>query len=307
LISVALRLQVAIKVSQEDDITMNSLISQAESAKAREIAANRKVEEATEIINSLSIEVNSLKRKLKAFEEKAPGQGNSVMQNFQYINDVADTEVDQLLTSEVRNAIPNYIDPLVAKAATPFDRWKMNEFLYAPNTPAGSRSHDKHAVHMLLQAATAEMAAARIDRPTKTSITRTRKILASQSPPRSLQETADSSAFFLNSSNPKESWRIKPSFERDNLGRINLWSTLDPPPTTNNNNNSGMKLSQSHGSPVYREKTNRPGSSSSGGGGGGGQIKLKSLRLPAQQQQHEQLKQGKRSPSPVSLKKKVLI
>lgn len=217
----------AIKVSQEDEITMNSLISQVETAKAKEIAATRKVEEATEIINSLSIEVNGLKRKLKALEEKTPGQGggSTLMQTFHHMNDVADAEVEELFSSDLKSQIPNYIDPAVANAATPFDKWKMHEFLYAPNTPAGSRAHDKHAVQMLLQASTMELSPDKIDRPTKSSISRAKRIQTAASPPR--QSLDSSSPFFLGKS-AEQSWGYKPTFDRENLGRINLWSSHDP-------------------------------------------------------------------------------
>ena len=65
MISVALKLQVAIKVSQDDSVLISSLKTQAHESKTKEIAAERMALEAAEMITSLTYEINALKRKFK--------------------------------------------------------------------------------------------------------------------------------------------------------------------------------------------------------------------------------------------------
>jgi hypothetical protein len=328
LISVALRLQVAIKVAQEDELTMSSLLSQAEAAKAKEIIATKKVDEATETINALSIEVNSLKRKLRIYEsaEKSGGGGvdgkgdksiaGSLVQQHNTFNTLADSEIDYLFdfTADFRSQIPNYIDPTIAKSATPFDRWKMNEFLYAPNTPAGSKAHDSHVLQMLLQSSMGAVSPEKITRPTKASIARSKRILTeSPSPPRDRGRTGtrdlsplgglrsphqqrgydeqeegydeggyhpDPQYFLTNK--PNQLWGSKNTFNRDDLGRLNLWSTQDK---------LRKEKDVSSSSSVHRPVTTAVASSSASPKTRGNPslslsnsskpVKLKSLRLPS--------------------------
>ncbi len=287
LVSTALRLQVAIKVAQEDELTMSSLLAQAEAAKAKEIMATRKVEEAADTINSLSIEVNSLKRRLRALEsEKNAGNGRSSSQHFDNINAIADEEVEELFQQDVKSQIPNYIDPAVANAATPFDRWKMNSFLYAPDTPAGSKAHDTHAVQMLLLSSTAEISPDRITRPTLTSVARSRKILSSSQPlsssaspfsPTTKNPHLSSSAQFFLGNDADQTWGNKTAFDRSNMGRLNLWATTDEPPL------SALRES--------REKQRRTLTTANSA-----TVKLKSLRLSDHRKGSDA--SPKRSPSP---------
>lgn len=283
LVSVALRLQVAIKVAQEDETTMTSLIAQTEAARAKEIIATKKVEEATETINALSIEVNSLKRKLKALEQDR-GQNNSSNtsnQQFQKINELADEEVEAMLERELRMEIPNFIDPVVANAATPFDRWKMSHFLYAPDTPAGSKAHDTHAVRMLLKATTAEVSPDKISRPTQASIIRSKKIFSGSSPSTSpltspLRPRSKHKDHFFLGDEAEQSWSHKSGFDRGNMGRINIWATrLADIPSTAQQRDSRSSLSR------HRNMTSS------------GPVKLKSLKLSQSDKSVESPLRGK--------------
>ena len=63
-------------------------------------------------------------------------------------------------------------------SATPFERWKMQQFLYSPDTPAASENHDKQVVDMLTMAATSAYNEKRsVTRPTKTIIAKMTKPL----------------------------------------------------------------------------------------------------------------------------------
>jgi hypothetical protein len=59
--------------------------------------------------------------------------------------------------------------------ATPFDRWKMQQFVYAPDTPGASEFQDKASVDMLVAASTLEL---RDDynKPTKSGIAKMKRV-----------------------------------------------------------------------------------------------------------------------------------
>lgn len=185
LVSVALRLQVAIKVSQEDELTISSLVAVAEEAKAKEILATKRAEEAMEMINALTLEVNRLKRRVRAVEsekQQLNPTGLLSSEQQQQMNEYADDEVEEMFEHELRTSVPRDISEKVLKAATPFDRWKMNQFLFAPDTPAASLTHDRDAVDMLVQATQEDLHYApgydpmmTLTRPTKSAIAKRRK------------------------------------------------------------------------------------------------------------------------------------
>lgn len=172
LVSVALRLQVALKAASEDELTISTLLSQAEDARTKELIAQKRSEEATSVINQLNMEVNSLKRKLFNLEIErtaslglnssgsAPAKAGilSVAQQ-QALNEEADREVEQFFygqpaaaTLEVPHSIlMKDVSEKAINMATPFDRWKMSQLLFVPDTPAASAEHDKHVVDMLIE------------------------------------------------------------------------------------------------------------------------------------------------------------
>lgn len=149
----------AIKISQEDELTIASLQQQAADSKTKEILANRNAAEAADMITSLNFEINQLRRKLKISEEKnggATGGGGNSNEIYQMSYAAADAEVDAMLGNN--NGFPptKFVDKKVAESATPFERWKMNEFIFSPDTPAASEEYDRQVVQMLLEASTAE-------------------------------------------------------------------------------------------------------------------------------------------------------
>lgn len=156
LISVALRLQVAIKISAEDELTISSLQQQAAESKTKEILANRNALDAAEMVGSLNYEINLLRRKLKISEGEKSAT-NNVNENYQMSYAAADAEVDQMLADSVGSfAATKFVDKQQELSATPFEKWKMNQFLFSPDTPAASEEHDKAVVQMLLEASSAQ-------------------------------------------------------------------------------------------------------------------------------------------------------
>lgn len=285
LVSVALRLQVSIKLANEDEETLTALQAQAEESKSREVVASKRAEEAMMLINALTLEVNTLKRRLRAYEvergEKI-GTGNSGLSLQQQLamNEKADLEVDRLLAQPAQSLLtaPPDIGPLALQSATPFDKWKMTNFLYSPDTPAASLAHDKHVVELLMEAATAEVVNDIRAQRTVSSIAKSKRLVKRLNndemlrqhssmtriaandleglcdlPPLTAPLTASSQQqqaqapqlateqqrFFLPGS--PERWGAKPLFEHDNMGRSNLWT--------------GHDNQHQHSHPVQRQKT----------------------------------------------------
>lgn len=266
LISVALRLQVAIKVSQEDEITITSLQAQANESKTREIASERMAQEAGEMITSLTYEINLLKRKLKLLEEKAnASQPHGSRDTYK----IADMEVDAMKSKSKHSFDKGNIGSEIMESATPFDQWKMNQFIFSPDTPAASDNYDEKVVQMLL-AATSEVTDV-INRPTKNSIIKRRDFSTlkpisnvNSSNGANIYETVDINfldnpelpsfkalgigslvkksvstdpLFFLDSSAPTMWGSSKNKIDRNNMARNNIWNA-----TSNSNVNLSHSL-----------------------------------------------------------------
>lgn len=112
------------------------------------------------MVGSLNFEINQLRRKLKMSESDKPGAtgtGNSASEIYQMSYAAADAEVDHML-SENTSSFPatKFVDRQQELSATPFEKWKMNQFLFSPDTPAASEEHDKAVVQMLLEASAAQ-------------------------------------------------------------------------------------------------------------------------------------------------------
>ena len=280
LVSTALKLQVAMKVTQEDQITINSLQAMAEEAKAKEIEATKRAEEALEIINALNLEINRMKRKMRNYEAEKQAQnptGILTAQQHQLINEQADEEVERMMDREAPIPVPKDISQHILSQATSFDRWKMSEFLFTPDTPAASMAHDKHVVDMLVDATNREITGDHVTRPTKGSIAKLKRArsrgyannetikaqlttlgsndyeilngfseidLQVVSPTRPGTVDKEDRKYFFNAS-PEQKWGSKPVFNRDDMARLNLWATNDPiKPSTQHlkKSNSGVKL-----------------------------------------------------------------
>jgi hypothetical protein len=177
MISVALQLQVAIKVSQEDELTIASLLSQTEEAKAKELVAKSKAEEATSIVNQLNLEINAVKRKLNLLDIERGTVDTSILSVQQQLalTEEADAEVESMLRSDMGTRAPHIISDKVLQGATPFERWKMNKFLYSSDTPAASEMHDTHVVDMLLDAATNQLQLENARKPTAAYIAKLKR------------------------------------------------------------------------------------------------------------------------------------
>lgn len=108
------------------------------------------------MVGSLNYEINLLRRKLK-ISEGEKSAANNANENYQMSYAAADAEVDQMLADTTGSfAATKFVDKQQELSATPFEKWKMNQFLFSPDTPAASEEHDKAVVQMLLEASAAQ-------------------------------------------------------------------------------------------------------------------------------------------------------
>lgn len=150
LVSTALRLQVATKIKQDDENTISSLRRIAEEARTDAIIANKQSHEANELIQSLKIEISSLKRKLKELTQLNSTHMIGNMTNGKEKYDAvaefsvkADHEVDNLFNKmAISEPLANMIGKKTVKnmkvdndLITPFQVYKMEKYLYSPDNP----------------------------------------------------------------------------------------------------------------------------------------------------------------------------
>lgn len=160
LVSVALRLQVAVKVAQNDEKTTVQLRRDCTEARKSAAIANKRADEATGIIQDLKIEISSLKRRIKELETQSndpyatiPDPKSSASSTA---NAVADAEIDSMMFKLQHTVTFPKGTGGKPEKATPFQQWKMQQFVWTPDTPAASEYHDKHTVDMLADSVTEE-------------------------------------------------------------------------------------------------------------------------------------------------------
>lgn len=165
LVSVAMRLQVASQLADVDNHTISSLRQEVTAARKEAFIANKQFVEATDAIVGLKREISALKRKLKevvmekeddddkpmnvALPEEVMS-GGAMLGASSTFAEKADHEVDNMMNRKINISLPNGIS--TSAKTTTFQEWKMQQFLYAPDTLAGSKNHDKSAVDLLNKA-----------------------------------------------------------------------------------------------------------------------------------------------------------
>lgn len=295
--SVALRLQVQAKVSQGDEFTISQLQNEVAMAKAEAIAAKKQGNEAAEIITSLNLEISSLKRRVKEREKSDSAANKDANNPLNPLNmqDAADEEVDEMMRRGVhgapfgmalqedsdakvalnrdiytRRVKDNTIDRVIS---TPFQRWKMEQFLFVPDSAVDTAFDEQVKLEELLADATAELTSENFVNKRKKKLSALSKTVhgSSQSrgstanslPKMNLYSSAKlspsklDSEYFLDAEAP--TWGSDPKFNRENLGRLNVWMSKDPP--------SNKKISK-----------NSTSNGSSTGAGGSAMKTVKSLR-----------------------------
>lgn len=165
LVSVALRLQVAAQLSEVDNQTISTLRHEVTTARKEAFIANKQFSEATDAIVGLKREISSLKRKIKEIQTEKQNDddkplnvaipdevlsGGAMLGASANIADSADAEVNKMMSKKIAIPLPNGIS--TSAKTTTFQEWKMQQFLYAPDTLAGSKNHDRIAVDLMNKA-----------------------------------------------------------------------------------------------------------------------------------------------------------
>jgi len=246
LVSVALRLQVANQMSALDNYTVGMLRNEVTEARRDALIATKQFGEATDAILGLKREIQSLKRKLKDIQTPGEQSDASRLENFSLpkgdggamgfggassFGEEADKDVDKLMSQKIKVPLPNGIS--TSSKTTTFQEWKMQQFLYAPDTPAASLNHDKAVVDLMFEAASRAQGEKLEERFTKSIIAKKRPL-----------DMPNNASVNYKEGSEEEIARslagiILPSMNRKSPGKQNLWashvpdSTLSPPPKGN--------------------------------------------------------------------------
>eukprot|EP01041_Mallomonas_annulata_P009702 gene9702-20164_t len=175
-VAAGLKLQVAVKVVHDDEITMRTLRKEALESKKECIVAQKRADTAVELVQALRLEVSSLKRQLRTIKEQAgvPAESEMAASNNSPLRR-ADAEVDAMMsrcndgpwerTNMSRGASSQSQGrlmssqgsrsqtPLKKSIYTPFQEWKIQRYLWTPDTPAASEFQDSEAVESLVAVA----------------------------------------------------------------------------------------------------------------------------------------------------------
>jgi hypothetical protein len=161
LVATSLKLQVAAKALENDEVTIKHLRKDLVDAQQKSEEAISKQVIAADLIQALRLEIIQLNRRMK---DQMSGEDvtHSIPQSA--IFQEADNQVEQLMfkkgiqfQSSSLMAPPslkvNHVkEPRGNNRPSDFQEWKMKKFLWAPDTPAGSENHDEEVVSELLQA-----------------------------------------------------------------------------------------------------------------------------------------------------------
>ena len=144
----ALKMQVAVKIVNDDEATIQALRKDAAEARKTAIAATKDLEEATALVQDLRLELGALKRKLAEVQDLEGRKEIAFVPPPS--QKTTDSEVDALMKLEKLKMAESFGGRIAAEA-TPFQEWKMNRFLYSSDTPAASKGGDREAVELLTE------------------------------------------------------------------------------------------------------------------------------------------------------------
>jgi hypothetical protein len=254
LVEVALRLQVSYQVNEIEEATIMELRKEVSDARISAILAQKQFSEAADVILSLKREIGSLKRQLRDVrntdlpDPNAPPRldapkpaasatlpagegvvqkdlGTSINLGGQSLFGIqADMEVDQMMATPLyKPTLGSGGKPLVSPAdgvQTPFQEWKLQNYVYAPDTMQGSRNHDPLVVQLLNSAASSLRGGAVADRSTKAVLAKMRAPEGAEE--RAARELAESIAGLRLPALQRKALKAKEK------GTVNVWA-LNPP------------------------------------------------------------------------------
>ena len=146
LVTSVLRLQISARMSEADELTITTLRNEVAEAKRRAMVSDKQSSTASSLIQQLNNEISSLKKNLREAHLVNLANPNltSDAANGNLIA-AADNEVEQMVyraaTPHTSNVLANALSQ--PESLTPFQQWKVDKFLWSPDTPAGSAGFDK--------------------------------------------------------------------------------------------------------------------------------------------------------------------
>jgi len=240
IVSLNLRTQVANQMHELDNTTVGVLRNEVTEARRDALIATKQFGEATDAIVGLKREIQSLKRKVKDIQVDKqnddltftiPKDAGASVMGFGGnggFGETADDEVNSLMTQKIKIPLPHGIS--TSAKTTTFQEWKMQQFLYAPDTPAASMNHDKAVVDLMFAAASQPQGEDLPDRFTKSIIAKKRPLHMPNNASANYKEgSEDEIARSL-------AGIMLPSLSRNSPGKQNLWanhvsdSRLSSPP-----------------------------------------------------------------------------
>jgi len=182
LVATALKLQVASKALENDEITIKNLRKDLMESQKISHEAVSKQEIATDLIQALRLEIIQLNRRMKD-QQSGDDVTHSIPQSTIYQE--ADNEVERMMLKkgihfqqsdglDTDHGKHKKQDPIGDNRPTDFQEWKMKKFLWAPDTPGGSVHHDPEVVSEMLHAALHPEEGTGILRKSKSSIAKQR-------------------------------------------------------------------------------------------------------------------------------------
>jgi hypothetical protein len=159
LVANALKLQVATKLVQCDETTIQYLRRDLEEAKKTICVSSQKETAANDLVQALRLEIIQLKRRLK--EDHDQHQHTHVATgSIAMVQHEADNQVKRMMNSRgiLFNVQEGNEDALLVSEKdkpTHFQEWKMKKFLWSPDAPGGSLDRDDQVVEELLRASMA--------------------------------------------------------------------------------------------------------------------------------------------------------
>jgi hypothetical protein len=159
LVANALKLQVAAKLVQCDETTIQYLRRDLEEAKKSLCISSQKETAANDLVQALRLEIIQLKRRLK--EDHDHHQHTHVATgSIAMVHHEADNQVKRMMNSRgilfnVQEGNETALLVTEKDKPTHFQEWKMKKFLWSPDAPGGSLDRDDQVVEELLRASMA--------------------------------------------------------------------------------------------------------------------------------------------------------
>lgn len=137
LVMSALKLQVANKLIQSDELVISALRKDAAEAKKLSVVSAQKEADAAELVESLRVEISALKRQVREKTDEASRLHTTAATALT----ISDAEVDQMMAlmigSRPSTQATSFGDSArsSSRCLTPFNDWKLQHYIWSPDIP----------------------------------------------------------------------------------------------------------------------------------------------------------------------------